>query len=112
MYRIVRPLLFLFPAEVAHSIVQAGLWTSSRLFPRPRARERLAQTLWGLRFPNPVGLAAGMDKGQVVAPAWFRIGFGFVEVGTVTPRPQDGNPRPRLFRLADEGALINRMGFN
>jgi dihydroorotate dehydrogenase len=112
VYRIVRPLLFLFPAEVAHSIVQAGLWTSSRLFPRPRARERLAQTLWGLRFPNPVGLAAGMDKGQVVAPAWFRIGFGFVEVGTVTPRPQDGNPRPRLFRLADEGALINRMGFN
>jgi dihydroorotate dehydrogenase len=112
VYRLVRPLLFLLPAEAAHSIVQAGLWTSSRLFPRPRARERLAQTLWGLRFPNPVGLAAGMDKGQVVVPAWFRLGFGFVEVGTVTPRPQGGNPRPRLFRLADEGALINRMGFN
>src|SRR5438874_2239896 len=72
----------------------------------------LAQTLWGLRFPNPVGLAAGMDKGQVLVPAWFRLGFGFVEVGTVTPRPQRGNPRPRLFRLLEHGAIINRMGFN
>jgi dihydroorotate dehydrogenase len=82
------------------------------MLPNPSARERLAQTLWGLRFPNPVGLAAGMDKGQVVVPAWFRLGFGFVEIGTVTPRPQKGNPRPRLFRLAEESALINRMGFN
>lgn len=112
MYRLVRPLLFALPAEAAHSVVEAGLWSWSRLSPRPRAREQLAQTLWGLRFPNPLGLAAGMDKGQVVVPAWFRLGFGFVEVGTVTPRPQGGNPRPRLFRLAGEDALINRMGFN
>jgi dihydroorotate dehydrogenase len=112
VYRLLRRLLFLLPAETAHAAAHAGLWLWSRLFPRPRARERLAQTVWGLRFPNPVGLAAGMDKGQVVVPAWFRLGFGFVEVGTVTPRPQGGNPRPRLFRLAEEGALVNRMGFN
>ena len=72
----------------------------------------MAQTLWGLRFPNPIGLAAGMDKGQVLVPAWFRLGFGFVEVGTVTPRPQPGNPRPRLFRLPEHRAIVNRMGFN
>src|SRR5712671_8049467 len=72
----------------------------------------MAQTLWGLRFPNPVGLAAGMDKGQVLAPAWFRLGFGFVEVGTVTPRAQPGNQRPRLFRLPEHRAIVNRMGFN
>jgi dihydroorotate dehydrogenase len=112
VYRFVRPLLFQLPAEVAHGVVQAGLWVWARLFPKARARERLAQTLWGLRFPNPVGLAAGLDKGQVVVPAWFRLGFGFVEVGTITPRPQAGNPRPRLFRLVEGGALVNRMGFN
>jgi dihydroorotate dehydrogenase len=112
VYRLLRPLLFLLPAELAHRLVMAGLWLWSRIAPRPRARETLAQTLWGLRFPNPVGLAAGMDKGQVVAPAWFRLGFGFVEVGTVTPRPQPGNPRPRLFRLVDHRAVINRLGFN
>src|SRR5438874_1754155 len=72
----------------------------------------MAQTVWGLHFPNPVGLAAGMDKGQVLVPAWFRIGFGFVEIGTVTPRPQRGNPRPRLFRLVEHHAIVNRMGFN
>ena len=112
VYRLLRRLLFLLPAEAAHDIAQVALWIWSRLLPRPRARELLAQTVWGLRFPNPVGLAAGMDKGQVVVPAWFRLGFGFVEVGTVTPRPQGGNPRPRLFRLAEERALVNRMGFN
>jgi dihydroorotate dehydrogenase len=112
VYRLVRPLLFLLPAEAAHAVVESGLWVWSRLAARPRVRDRLAQTLWGLRFPNPVGLAAGMDKGQVVVPAWFRLGFGFVEVGTITPRPQPGNPRPRLFRLPEDRALVNRMGFN
>ena len=112
VYRLLRPILFLLPAEVAHGLAGAFLWLWARAAPRPRAREALAQTLWGLRFPNPVGLAAGMDKGQVLVPAWFRLGFGFVEVGTVTPRPQPGNPRPRLFRLPDHRAIVNRMGFN
>ena len=112
MYRLLRPALFLLPAEAAHAVAGALLWAWSRARPRPRAREALAQTLWGLTFPNPVGLAAGMDKGQVLAPAWFRLGFGFVEVGTVTPRPQPGNPRPRLFRLPEHRAIVNRMGFN
>src|SRR6266851_8243620 len=112
VYRLLRPILFLLPAEVAHAFAGASLWLWSRVAPRPRAREALAQTLWGLRFPNPVGLAAGMDKGQVLAPAWFRLGFGFVEVGTVTPRSQPGNPRPRLFRLPADQGVINRLGFN
>jgi len=112
VYRLLRPLLFLLPPEVAHAAAGAPLWAWSRLARKPRAREGMAQTLWGLRFPNPVGLAAGMDKGQVLVPAWFRLGFGFVEVGTVTPRPQAGNPRPRLFRLPEHRAIVNRMGFN
>ena len=112
MYRLLRPILFLLPAETAHALAGGLLWLWSRAGRRPRAREALAQTLWGLRFPNPVGLAAGMDKGQVLVPAWFRLGFGFVEVGTVTPRPQPGNPRPRLFRLPEHRAIVNRMGFN
>jgi dihydroorotate dehydrogenase len=112
VYRLLRPLLFLLPPEAAHAVAGAPLWAWSRLARRPRAREAIAQTLWGLRFPNPVGLAAGMDKGQVLVPAWFRLGFGFVEVGTVTPRPQPGNPRPRLFRLPEHRAIVNRMGFN
>jgi dihydroorotate dehydrogenase len=114
LYRLLRPLLFLLDAERAHAVVGAALWLWSRLFPRPEALAPpgLRQTLWGLDFPNPVGLAAGMDKGSVLAPAWFRLGFGFVEIGTVTPRPQPGNPRPRLFRLIPARAVINRMGFN
>jgi dihydroorotate dehydrogenase len=112
VYRLLRPILFLLSAEAAHALAAGLLWLWSRAARRPRAREALSQTLWGLRFPNPVGLAAGMDKGQVLVPAWFRLGFGFVEVGTVTPRPQPGNPRPRLFRLPQQGAIVNRMGFN
>jgi len=112
VYRLLRPLLFLLPAEAAHGLAGAFLWLWSRVAPRVRAREELGQTLWGLRFPNPVGLAAGMDKGEVLAPAWFRLGFGFVEVGTITPKAQPGNPRPRLFRLPEHRAIVNRMGFN
>ncbi|WP_322488886.1 quinone-dependent dihydroorotate dehydrogenase [Chloroflexus sp.] len=74
--------------------------------------QRLARTVFGVHFPNPVGLAAGMDKDGVALPAWAALGFGFVEVGTVTHHPQPGNPRPRLFRLPAREALINRMGFN
>ena len=86
----------------------------------PRRRAALAKlprpsaptTVFGIRFPNPVGLAAGMDKDAVAIPAWGALGFGFVEVGTVTWHPQPGNPQPRLFRLVESEAIINRMGFN
>jgi dihydroorotate dehydrogenase len=112
VYRLVRPLLFLLPAEAAHTVAGSALSIWSRVAPRRRPPDELSQTLWGLHFPNPVGLAAGMDKGQVLVPAWFRLGFGFVEIGTITPRPQRGNPRPRLFRLVEHRAIVNRMGFN
>ena len=114
LYHLLRPLLFSLDAERAHGLVSCYLTLLSRARPRPRllASGSLRRTLWGLDFPTPVGLAAGMDKGQVHAPAWFRLGFGFVEIGSITPRPQPGNPRPRLFRLVDSRAVINRMGFN
>ncbi|MEV0330843.1 quinone-dependent dihydroorotate dehydrogenase [Micromonospora echinospora] len=118
--RLVRPGLFRIgggDAEAAHE------WTLRRLAAlsgRPallagmRARYAVSapRTVFGVRFPNPVGLAAGMDKNGVALPAWPALGFGFVEVGTVTARPQPGNPRPRLFRLRDSEAVVNRMGFN
>jgi dihydroorotate dehydrogenase len=101
----------LLPPETAHEatlrLLEAGLG------PRGRADDPiLATRLWGLDFPNPIGLAAGFDKDARVPDAMLRLGFGFVEVGSVTPRPQEGNPRPRLFRLAADRAVINRMGFN
>ncbi|MGO9358896.1 MAG: quinone-dependent dihydroorotate dehydrogenase [Xanthobacteraceae bacterium] len=105
------PLLRWFDPEDAHRMAIQGL----RLLPQPRARAdnpMLAMRAFGLNFPNPVGLAAGFDKNAEVPDELLRLGFGFVEIGSVTPRPQAGNPRPRLFRLeADEG-VINRMGFN
>jgi len=80
---------------------------------RPDWRDpRLEQTLFGCRFANPVGLAAGFDKNGVAAAIWHLFGFGFAELGTITWQPQQGNPRPRLFRLAEERAALNRMGFN
>lgn len=98
--------------ETAHGLAIRAL--RSGLVPAlPCADDaRLAIEVWGRRFPNPVGLAAGFDKNAEVASAMFAHGFGFVEVGTVTPRPQAGNPKPRLFRLTNHGAVINRMGFN
>jgi len=112
VYRFLKPFLFWLPPEAAHAIATVFLRLVSWLFPRPSVPPALPSKLWGIDFPNPVGLAAGMDKGDVVAPAWFRLGFGWVEIGTITPRPQPGNPRPRLFRLIPERALVNRMGFN
>jgi dihydroorotate dehydrogenase len=106
-----QPLLQLLPPEMAHRLAINAL----KIAP-PRQAEapdpRLAVDGLGLRFPNPLGLAAGFDKNAEVPDAMLRLGFGFVEVGTLTPRPQAGNPRPRLFRLADDGAVINRLGFN
>lgn len=116
MWTLLRPILFLFQAETAHHLATAWLrlvsffWRVRGLTPQPI--ERRPVDALGLRFANPVGLAAGFDKGVVVPEALFGMGFGFIEIGTVTPRPQAGNPRPRLFRLAGHGAIINRMGFN
>jgi dihydroorotate dehydrogenase len=106
-------LLRLFPAETAHRAT-IGLTTNlGPLVPAaPKSDPRLAIDAFGLRFPNPVGLAAGFDKDADVPDAMLRFGFGFVECGTVTPRPQAGNPQPRLFRLSEDRAVINRMGFN
>ncbi|WBB69674.1 quinone-dependent dihydroorotate dehydrogenase [Micromonospora sp. WMMD812] len=118
--RAVRPALFRIgggDAEAAHEWTLRRLAATSRsplLLAGLRARYavRAPRTVFGVEFPNPVGLAAGMDKNGVALPAWPALGFGFVEVGTVTAHAQPGNPRPRLFRLRDSTAVINRMGFN
>jgi len=106
-------LLRLLPAETAHNATLALAGAMTPLLPKPGpADPRLAVRAFGLDFPNPIGLAAGFDKNAQVPDAMARFGFGFVECGTVTPRPQAGNPQPRLFRLAEDRAVINRMGFN
>ena len=105
------PLLRWLDAEDAHRLAVQGLKFLPAM--RPHADDpRLAVRAFGLNFPNPIGMAAGFDKNAEVPDALLRLGFGFVEVGTVTPRPQSGNPRPRLFRLERDEAVINRMGFN
>ncbi len=104
-------LLRRLPAETAHHAALRAMalgWGPKRSAERPR----LAQTLWGRRFPNPLGLAAGLDKDAEAHEGFLAAGFGFVEVGTLTPKPQIGNPLPRLFRLAEDRGVINRMGFN
>jgi dihydroorotate dehydrogenase len=106
-------LLRQLPAETAHRATLVLARAMGPWLPTPAPDDaRLAVTAFGLNFPNPVGLAAGFDKNADVPDAMARFGFGFVECGTVTPRPQAGNPRPRLFRLSEDGAVINRMGFN
>ncbi|MGM0535570.1 MAG: quinone-dependent dihydroorotate dehydrogenase [Pseudomonadota bacterium] len=115
MYSLARSLLFRLDAETAHGVALKGLDLLGRLGMAGRlGGERVKDPveLMGLRFPNRVGLAAGLDKNADHLDALGALGFGFVEVGTVTPRPQDGNPRPRMFRLPEAGAIINRMGFN
>jgi dihydroorotate dehydrogenase len=105
------PLLRWFDPEDAHKMAIQGL----KLLPQMRARPddaKLAVRAFGLNFPNPIGMAAGFDKSAEAPDALLRLGFGFVEIGTVTPKPQMGNPRPRLFRLERDEAVINRMGFN
>ncbi|HLH10250.1 MAG TPA: quinone-dependent dihydroorotate dehydrogenase [Methylovirgula sp.] len=104
-------LVLLLPPEMAHRITIRAL-TLMPERPPPADDARLHTRAFGLDFPNPLGLAAGFDKNGEVADAMLRLGFGFVEVGTVTPRPQSGNPRPRLFRLKEDHAIINRLGFN
>jgi dihydroorotate dehydrogenase len=115
--RFVRPILFAFDPETAHrftlgtlraaSVVDLALRALNAFQPPPKPRQ-----LFGLNFPNPIGLAAGLDKNGVALPAWAVLGFGFVEIGTVTAKAQPGNPKPRIFRYPEQSALINRLGFN
>ncbi len=115
--RFVRPLLFSLDPEAAHHLAIALLRGAShfdlalrslKVFqPPPKPK-----TVFGVNFPNPIGLAAGLDKNGVALPAWAALGFGFIEIGTVTARPQPGNPKPRIFRFPEQQALINSLGFN
>lgn len=120
IYPFIRNTLFLLPPETAHQVSMRGLdiaaalpimntWLSNHFQVQDPS---LSKTIFGLNFPNPVGLGAGFDKNAAHLDGLEMLGFGFVEIGTVTPKPQAGNPQPRLFRLADQKALINRMGFN
>src|SRR6476661_491703 len=121
MYKaLVKPALFTLDAERAHHLVFNNLRRAARV-PGAKAMLRglydfqhpsLAREVFGLKFPNPVGLAAGFDKNATLTDELATLGFGFIEIGTVTPRPQSGNPQPRLFRLPQGEALINRLGFN
>lgn len=115
LFPLIRPLLHALPPETAHRVTLTVLgWgfggvAAGRAEPDPPS---LRQTLWGRDFPNPIGVAAGFDKDALVPDALLRLGCGFAETGTVTPRPQPGNPQPRLFRLYEDRAVINRLGFN
>jgi dihydroorotate dehydrogenase len=119
-YRLIRPLLFQLDPETAHGLA-FGLGRLAQRWPGAMSLcqaicgipdPSLARNVFGLAFRSPIGLAAGLDKGAQLLPVWKALGFGFVEIGTVTPRPQPGNPRPRVFRLPEEGLILNRMGFN
>jgi dihydroorotate dehydrogenase len=114
VYGALRPLLFRLDPETAHNL---AFWLGARAcawprLPEPRHTATLRRRAFGLDFPTPLGLAAGLDKGATLLPLWKALGFGHVEIGTVTPRPQPGNPRPRLFRFPEAGLILNRMGFN
>ena len=120
MYQLIKPILFKFDPENVHHFVTANLKSFNK-FPGGAAFSRtlwdyknpkLEREVFGLHFKNPVGLAAGFDKNGEYISEMANLGFGFIEVGTVTPLPQDGNPKPRMFRLPADDALINRMGFN
>lgn len=120
MYKFIRPLLFKMSPEAIHRLTVGALRIAGAV-PGGKALLRalfsyrhpsLEREVFGLRFPNPIGMAAGFDKDAEAYGALAALGFGFVEIGTVTPRPQPGNPRPRLFRLPEDSAIINRMGFN
>src|SRR4029450_8957111 len=113
----VRPLLFSLDAETAHHLTIALLQRASSFDPALRVLRSLQpsskpKTLFGLNFANQIGLAAGLDKNGVALPAWAALGFGFIEIGTATAMAQPGNPKPRIFRLPEQEAVINRLGFN
>ena len=115
LYSLIKPLLFCLDAETSHDLILKSLKLAARsgalvLLPKPPVCK--PRQMMGLTFPNPVGLAAGLDKNGAYIDALAALGFGFIEVGTVTPRPQPGNPKPRLFRLKKAQGIINRFGFN
>ncbi|MBI1907477.1 MAG: quinone-dependent dihydroorotate dehydrogenase [Rhodocyclales bacterium] len=112
LYPLVRPLLFSLDAETAHELTLAALRLYGCALPSAEIDERDGIDVMGLRFPNRIGLAAGLDKNGEAIDGLARLGFGFIEIGTITPRAQPGNPRPRMFRLPEAQAIINRMGFN
>ena len=115
LYELIRPVLFQFDAETAHNLGLTSLRLAAKLGPLNPMQQNPAgkpRTVMGLEFPNPVGLAAGMDKNGDCIEGMAALGFGFLEIGTVTPRPQPGNPKPRMFRLVEQQAVINRLGFN
>jgi dihydroorotate dehydrogenase len=114
LYGALRPLIFHLDPETAHNL---AFWLGERLcswsrLSAPKLPTSLRCSAFGLDFPTPLGLAAGLDKGATLLPLWKALGFGHVEIGTVTPRPQPGNPKPRLFRFPQAGLILNRMGFN
>jgi dihydroorotate dehydrogenase len=114
-YTLLKPLLFALDAERAHNVALASLKLANAFGLAGlmgNARPPMPLESFGLKFPNPVGLAAGLDKNGECIDALGKLGFGFVEVGTATPKPQAGNPKPRLFRVSDRAAIVNRMGFN
>lgn len=115
LFDLARGVLFALPAETAHDLTLKALASAESLHALPSCNSRLPRkpvSVCGIEFPNPVGLAAGLDKNAECIDAFSSLGFGFIEVGTVTPRPQPGNPQPRLFRIPSRQAIINRMGFN
>lgn len=112
LFQLVRPALFLVSPERAHQITVSALKMLPAVSLPPLDVGLLSSKVAGLSFPNPVGLAAGFDKDALVPQQTLGLGFGFVEVGTLTPKPQSGNPQPRLFRLSEDRGVINRMGFN
>ncbi|WP_296147953.1 quinone-dependent dihydroorotate dehydrogenase [uncultured Corynebacterium sp.] len=120
VYDALLKVMFLLPPERIHGVISGALSTLNAVAPANRTMEkvvrvrdkRLEQELFGVRFPAPLGLAAGFDKNATAVDAWGAVGFGYAELGTVTPRPQPGNPAPRLFRLPEDKAILNRMGFN
>ena len=114
LFNLVKPAIFALDSETGHRLAISSL-KSLPIRPNRSSADRsedLRIELAGLQFPNPVGVAAGFDKDAEVPDALLGLGFGFTEVGSITPRPQAGNPKPRLFRLVEDEAVINRMGFN
>ena len=112
LYELARPLLFSLDPESAHNFTLQSLHLAGKLLPAGQPHAADPVEVMGLQFPNRIGLAAGLDKNGEALDGLARLGFGFIEIGTITPRPQPGNPRPRMFRLPEVRGIINRMGFN
>src|SRR5690606_3537837 len=112
LYSLLRPALFSIDPETTHDWTLRLLCESGRVLPRGKPAPSAAAQVMGIDFPNRVGLAAGLDRNGAAIDELARLGFGFLEIGTITPRPQPGNPKPRLFRIPEARAIVNRMGFN